>query len=67
MSSTHYVTREQFSDNIDGHLDLVRPGDRVEINKKAVLIHPDDLRFLDKCAEALDNLPVGIESLIEDD
>lgn len=67
MSSTHYVTREQFSDNIDGHLDLVRPGDRVEINKKAVLIHPDDLRFLDKCAEALDNLPAGIESLIEDD
>lgn len=67
MTSTHHATKEQFLDNIDGHLDLVRPGDRVEIEKKAVLIHPDDLHFLDKCAEALDDLPVGTESLIEDD
>lgn len=60
MTSTHHATKEQFLDNIDGHLDLVRPGDRVEINKKAVLIHPDDLRFLDKCAETLDDYLLGL-------
>ncbi|KKK65139.1 hypothetical protein LCGC14_2977130, partial [marine sediment metagenome] len=42
-------------------------GDRVEINGKAVLIHPEDLRFLYKRAGIVEELPVGIESLIEDE
>lgn len=63
----HCVTQEQFSRDVPGHLDLVRPGDRVEINGKAVLIHPEDLRFLYKRAGIVEELPVGIESLIEDE
>ncbi len=63
----HQVSLEKFLLAIDEHLDLVKPGDRVEIGEKFVLIHPKDLRLLDKCAEIVDDLPVGIEALIEDD
>lgn len=49
--TTHNCTSEQFVADIDTYLDLVKSGSRVEIDKKAVLIHPKDLRFLDKCAE----------------
>lgn len=65
--SIHIVTEEQFLSNIDGHLELVRPGDRVEVGKKAVLIHPRDLHFLDQCAEIIDSMPISVESLIGDD
>lgn len=65
--TTHYCTKEEFVLNVAGYLDLVKSGDRVEIDKLAVLIRPKDLRFLDKCADTLDDLPIGIESLIDDD
>jgi hypothetical protein len=45
----------------------VKPGDRVCIEKAVVLIHPRDLRFLEQCAEAIEELPVGIESVIDED
>lgn len=63
----HSVTIEQFLSDIDGHLALIKPGDHIEIDKDYVLIHPRDFRFLVKCAELVDDLPVGIESLIDDD
>jgi hypothetical protein len=67
MGTIHYCTREQFLQDIERYLDLVKPRDRVEIGKEVVLIHPKSLRFLDKCVDLIDDLPVGIESLIDED
>jgi len=64
---THYCTKEKFVLNVDGYLDLVKSGDRVEIDRRVVLIRPKDLRLLDKCFDVVDDLPVGIESLIDDE
>lgn len=67
MAKTHHITTEQFLANVNHYLDLVKPGDQVEIGKKAVLICPKDLRFMDKVMEVVDELPVGLESLIDMD
>lgn len=61
------ITREEFHHNVDMYLNMVKPGVQIEIGEQGVLIHPKDLRFLDKCAELVDDLPVGIESLIDED
>ena len=61
------ITIEQFLHDPDKYLGEITQTNRVIIGKKAVLIHPKNLHILDQCAELVDDMPIGIESLIDDD
>jgi len=56
----HCCTMEEFLLEIDRHIDLLKPGLRIEIgeqDKKVIMIHPDDFQRL-KAHEA-DELDLG--------
>ncbi len=55
------ITVEQYEHDLRKYLDTVKPGVQIEIGDLAVLIHPEDLRYLEKCAELVDSLPIVIE------
>lgn len=52
------ITVEEFLRNPNVHLDAMKPGDWIKIGDCALLIHPQDLRYLEKCAESVDAIEV---------
>jgi len=61
MDSAHFIPKEEFIANPEKFLDLIEANNvRVEINdgegKSWVLVHPKELRFLDKCVEFARNV-----------
>ena len=59
------VTSEEFLADFDNYLDQVKPGVRVNIDGRAVLIHPKDLEYLEKCSTVCDSLPCDVDDIIE--
>lgn len=55
------ITIEQYEHDPRKYLDAVKPGIQIEISDLVILIHPQDLRYLEKCAELVDSLPISIE------
>lgn len=55
------ISVELFLRNPDDYLEAIKPGHRIEIGDRAVLIHPEELRYLEKCVELVDALPIEIE------
>ena len=60
------ITVEQFVHDPEKYLDVIKPGQRIEIGDFVVLIHTEDFRYLKKCSELVDSLPVGIEHDLDD-
>ena len=55
------ITVEQYEHDPKKYLDIVKPGVRIEIGDLAVLIHPRDLRYLEKCSEVIDSMPMCLD------
>lgn len=55
------ISLAEFLSDPESFLELMIPGSRIEIDDHVVLIHPEDLRYLEKCAELVDSLPISIE------